>query len=134
MADLRLLSRRVTDLENASRSSVSNPEVLESLATVTSVEAVIKRVADLESSMATYKKFLEEALEKLGLLEQKIVGVEAKVCQCGSDCGGDSVVHITNEPVATVQVTTITENPVYLEDSDDEDEGASPAEDASADA
>lgn len=131
MAELRILTRRVADLENASRSSVSNPEVLDSLASVAVVEALTKRVADLEASLATYKKFLEEALEKLGLLEQKVVGVESKVCQCGSDCGGDSVVQIIpNEPVVSSQ-TTITENPVYLEDSDeDTDDDAAEAADA----
>ena len=129
MAELRQLTRRVADLETASQSSVSNPAVLESLATVASVECLSKRVADLESSLATYKKFLEEALEKLGLLEQKIVSVESKACQCGSDCGGDSVVQIVaDEPVAPTQVTTMTENPVYLEDSDDEAAEAEAAE------
>lgn len=129
MADVRLLTRRVTELENITRSSVSNPEVLASLVTVDVVDALTKRVADLEASLAVYKKFLEEALEKLGLMEQKVVGLEAKVCQCGngsigSDCGADAVVQITtcSEPEPTA--VTVTENPVYLEDSDDEEEAA----------
>jgi hypothetical protein len=135
MADVRLLTRRVTELENITRSSVSNPEVLASLVTVDVVDALTKRVADLEASLAVYKKFLEEALEKLGLMEQKVIGLEAKVCQCangsiGSDCGADAVVQITTcESEAPVDTTTVTvtENPVYLEDSDDDAEVPVPA-------
>lgn len=138
MADVRLLTRRVTELESITRSSVSNPEVLASLVTVDVVDALTKRVVDLEASLAVYKKFLEEALEKLGLMEQKVIGLEAKVCQCGSgsigsDCGADAVVQITAcEPVAVAPVVTVTENPVYLEDTDDEAEAAAPAAPAPA--
>jgi hypothetical protein len=141
MADVRLLTRRVTELENITRSSVSNPEVLASLVTVDVVDALTKRVADLEASQAVYKKFLEEALEKLGLMEQKVIGLEAKVAQCGcgtgsigSDCGADAVVQITtcSEPESPANAITVTENPVYLEDSDDEAEAETDATPAPA--
>jgi hypothetical protein len=77
------------------------------------VSVLEKRVADLETSLQTYKKFLEEALAKLGLLEQKVNAVETKVCQCSSDCGGDSVVVVAQDTEPTVQMV-LNENPMYL--------------------
>jgi hypothetical protein len=128
MAEIRQLARRVGDLEEAVRASPSSPAVLSSLASAETVSVLEKRVADLESSLVSYKGFLDEALQKLGLLEQKVVGLETKVCQCSSDCGGDSVVQIpeAGSPEPEPTQMTVAENPVFVEtledDSENEDE------------
>lgn len=115
MAEIRQITRRLETLEE----SIKTSPVMDSLAKADIVAVLEKRVADLETSVQTYKKFLEDALAKLGLLEQKVVAVETKVCRCGSECSA-SAVESPESPEPTVQMV-MTENPVYLElETDDE--------------
>lgn len=119
MAELRQITRRLETLEESVKASPASPAVLESLVKADTVAVLEKRVADLETSVLTYKKFLEDALAKLGLLEQKVVAVETKVCRCVSSSVSES--SVPEEP--TVQL--VMENPVYLEsDGDDEEADA----------
>lgn len=115
MAELRQITRRLDQLEETVKAGVPSAATT---ATDGAVAVLERRVADLEHTVQAYKKFLDDALSKLGQLEQKVVAVETKVCQCGSECSGVEVLSAP-EPEAP-QVMTTTENPMYLETDDEE--------------
>jgi uncharacterized coiled-coil protein SlyX len=120
MAELRQLTRRVQDLEQLIQSSPLKEGMMDSVAPITMAEKMSVQIADLEQKLSAYQKFLEDALAKLGLLEQKVVSLESKACQCGSEYSAESVA-----PMTTV---VMTENLVYQEEPLESAEPVEPLE------
>lgn len=141
-AEIRALTRRIEQLQAVVDSIPSNPSSASSFASSGKVNELELKVVDLENKYNATKKFLEEALEKLGLLEKKLLDVESSQgCMCmkldqvekklssASSDDGDATVS-SPAPVTDVSVA---ENPVFEEEVEEEEKNVSVEEAPDAD-
>lgn len=106
--ELRQINRRLEELQVTVNSIPTNPASASSFASAQSVVELDVKVLDLENKYNACKKFLEDALEKIGLLEKKLLEVESKACMCAK-----SDASVSSEEDVKENTVTLSENPVF---------------------
>jgi hypothetical protein len=116
--EVRAINRRLEELQSIINSIPTNPASASSYASAHVVDEVQLKLVDLENKYNALKKYLEESLEKIAVLEKKLLELESKVCMCTKSDASVS----SDDDIKPTSVS-LAENPVFevQEDSKLED-------------